>query len=115
MKIPKTIDIYGKPFKIKFQEDLTDEFGTPCDGIIDKETIYINTYLKEKDKKEVLIQSILHELFHGVIRRLGLKQANFSDDLEEIICDSFATYVAENFIVEFKNEDERTKPKFKKS
>lgn len=60
--------------------------------------IKITTKIKGKEKDI----TILHELFHATCHRLGLDNANFSHDLEEIIADNFAVVITENADIKWK-------------
>lgn len=47
--------------------------------------------------KEDQMQTLLHEVVHVVINRIGIDQAKISEGVEEIICESVATALIENF------------------
>ncbi len=42
-------------------------------------------------------QTVLHELIHSVIHRVGIDQANIGDGVEEILCESISVALVENF------------------
>ena len=44
-----------------------------------------------------IVQVTLHEQFHAVWDRLSLNQTSISSDIQEIICDAFATWVVEKY------------------
>jgi hypothetical protein len=43
------------------------------------------------------MQILLHEIFHATFARASINQAEISHDLEEIICDTLATVITDNF------------------
>jgi len=53
-------------------------------------------------KGEELIQTELHEFFHAVFHRLAITQTNIGANLQEVICDGFATALVENYRVKGK-------------
>ena len=55
MKIPKSIDVFGTRYKVKFVD--TDLFAGLCDS--GKKTIFINA----NQNKEQILNTYLHEIF----------------------------------------------------
>lgn len=95
MKIPKSIIVYGKKYKVKRVKDLKDDKGILISGLheYDKGLISLDTKLKSVE----LDQTFFHELGHAVQERVGVNQGEISDDLKEVIVDSMATFLAETF------------------
>ena len=95
MKIPKTITVYGKKYKIKRMKNMKDEKGNDLLGLheSDKALISIDSELKG----EQLIKVFMHELGHAVQDRVGVDQCEISSDLQEIIVESMATFLSETF------------------
>jgi len=87
------INIFGIEYKIEKRERIVTNEGV-CHGLIDFETQII--YLDETLSKEEFQQTLLHEAFHGVVKRLGLNQS-IAHEVEEVLVDSFATFLIENF------------------
>lgn len=55
-----------------------------------------NIYIATANRPDIeLLSTFYHELFHCVIYRIGIYNAELSRDLEEVIVDSFATIAAE--------------------
>ena len=104
LKYPKTVTIFGKKFKIVFKDipgrDDNGEiaFAGQClrsDGII-----IFNSMLSWT--KEDFLQTLLHEIFHGVIHRTAIVQTALHPQVEEVIVDNIATCLCENFKISFK-------------
>ena len=57
-----------------------------------KKQILLDHNLKDED----FLHTLLHESFHAVFDRISLRQG-VSTEAEEIICDTFATFLLENF------------------
>lgn len=89
---PKILSVFGRKIKV-YYKNITD-----CVGYTDYKKIVIKTKIKEDYRIEV----ILHELFHCALERTGIKQAELSHDLEEIIVDNLAKVVNENFLLTVK-------------
>jgi len=83
-------------------------FGRPVDYLLEplyglegaycpvKGTITIDPKCQDK------VQTILHEEFHAVWDRLGLNQTSVHADIQDIICESFATFITENYTLKQK-------------
>ncbi len=95
MKYPKNVLIYGKSYEIIQEENIKDDDGTSLDGSADleKAIISITASLKKNEK----LQTFMHEFIHVTLRRVGLNQAQLSEDLEEVICESLSTMFTETF------------------
>lgn len=91
-KLPRNIEIFGKKFKIIKSKDLH-EIGIAGRIHYDNSIIEISTELDDQE----MLQTLLHECFHGIFRRCSIIQANVSHDIEEVIVDSFSTWLVENF------------------
>ena len=88
MKIPKTVSIFGKKFKVKIVH--TREFA----GMMDSERSII--YLSAHQTKEEMLATYLHEAFHALHWRIGLNQA-LSKDMLEVLAESQSTLIMELF------------------
>lgn len=86
------MNIFGVKFKIVRDKKL-DELGLAGQLHYHDKKIVISSSLKGED----YMHTLLHEMFHAVIRRTSIIQSDLHHDLEEIIVDSFATAVCENF------------------
>ena len=69
--------------------------GIEAEFLPEKNAMIIDSSLKGEDRDH----AILHELGHALFVRGSLLQANISSDLQEIICDQFATMFLENFVL----------------
>lgn len=88
-ELPKTVNIFGQKYKVKV-EDLPPHLAGQCDR--QSFEILLNSELIEPLVGEVL----LHEIGHAVFSRVGLLQC-VEHNIEEIIVDTFATAISENF------------------
>lgn len=86
----KKLNVLGKMVPI----DYLDLSMVDFDGayVASEERIVIDTELKDNEKHAV----ILHEAVHALFDRLGLK-GNLPESLEEILSETFALMVTENF------------------
>ena len=102
MRYPKKFLIFGKSYRIVEKPKVFDDDGTRCEGLLDFDVgiISIESTMSSQQKT----QTLLHEIFHATVKRLGMTQADLSDDLEEIIVDNFATVITEIFNLSFKRE-----------
>jgi len=96
MKIP----IFGKVYLITIVEQSINDKDEDTDATIDFENNIIEITKKENNKN--ILHTILHELLHGVIERIGINQTDLSDNLEEVIVESFSTFLVDTFIIKFK-------------
>jgi hypothetical protein len=88
-KLWNTKDIYGAKVKYKFVKLLPETMG---EFHYDNNTIYIDHRIKGIQ----LVSTILHEEIHAILHRVGAHQV-LSPDIEEIICESISTWIAENY------------------
>ncbi len=86
----KCIDIFGKTYKIEYK-DLT---GLPYQGQFKHHESIITVHNKLKGYE--LQQTLMHELLHAVLDRLSLSDV-IESRVEEILVDSIATFLCENF------------------
>jgi len=93
MKLPKTIDIFGKTYSIESMNSDT-LHGQCCH---DELKIYLDDSLSGNDR----IQTLCHECLHAILYRIGAA-AEIEDGLEEVIVDSIATWFVETFHVKFR-------------
>lgn len=100
MKLPRSIDVYGKKWSIKYRWNPKDDDGNHALGlcVYDSREIIID----QGSKKEERLPIFLHELFHAIIYELKLRQTSLTSDVEEIIVDNFAEYLNENFCIKIK-------------
>lgn len=88
-KLPKTVMVLGKRIKVVLKEELASQgyagLYDPSEG-----KIYINPNVPDIE------ETYLHELNHSIIHRTGLNQV-ISREVEEMICENFATAYAEAF------------------
>jgi len=84
VKIPKSMDVFGVKYKIKFVE--TQLFSGLCDP--DLKTIFINV----DQSPEQIEAAYWHEMFHAMQFALGMNNA-ISREMMEILAENSATLV----------------------
>ena len=91
-------NILGARVKLHFQEKL---FETGAVGLYDpdQKKIIIDSRLNENDK----LHTLIHEFVHAVQFRSGLVQTSIPQDLHEIMAETIATALIENFEIKLKN------------
>lgn len=90
MKLPESVVILGRRWKLSIKE-LPDEDAGECDKHLGH--IYIAKGMSEKQ----FDHTVIHEMGHALINRMGLDQV-LSSDIEEIVTESFATFFLENVL-----------------
>jgi Zn-dependent peptidase ImmA (M78 family) len=88
-----TLNIFGKKIRVLKKKNLIRDFGA-------RGAYYSKLKLIVIDDEQVgteHLQTLLHEMVHAVIDRCGIDQAGIGDGVEEIICESVATALIENF------------------
>lgn len=97
MKIKKSYNVFGQPIKMNLKKGpLTDEYGRQLAGFFDpqKNTILVDNSLPE----DQLIKTIIHELGHALLFRLGLPQTSLPHDLHELIVEGYSNFIYEEFV-----------------
>lgn len=87
-------DVLGAKIPIIVKK-LENEYGHYDYGT---KTIYIDS----DDSGLGLLDTLIHETFHSLSDRLGLGNAGFSNDLEEIIASTLPVVLLENFSIKVK-------------
>jgi len=89
----KFFNVFGSKIKVNYidlDEETKDLMGWTTRSPIE---IFVNKNMSAHDIK----LSILHECFHAVMFRVGLDQV-IEESVQEILCESFADFVHNNFI-----------------
>ena len=89
----KFVNILGAKVKIKTFKDANTEDNRQLMGYCHNSPleIHINNSITKIQKE----QTLLHECCHGIMVRVGLDQV-LSNEVQEIICESFANFMHEN-------------------
>jgi len=95
----KAIDVLGKQLHIDVVDSLTDEQGDKLHGLYDPDLGLIK--IRREDDRN--FQVIIHEVLHATFHRLGLRHT-LDEQLEEVLCDTIATVIDENFKLERRRE-----------
>jgi len=101
VRIPKTIDVKGKLWKVEYKWNLSDE-GTLCDGLCDDtlRTIFINRATPKEQRAGIF----MHELLHALYYELNLQEATFSEDVEEILVENTVQFLLDKFSLRLKRD-----------
>ena len=93
MSLPKSLKIFGQKFKVK----VTNLNGFL--GLCDRSTSTI--YIEVDQTTEEKWHTLLHEIGHAIIGRVGITQA-ISPEIEEVIVEALASGLMENLDVAVK-------------
>lgn len=95
MKIPKTRNILGRRWQVKYKWNLMDENRHKCDGLCEYKTrtIWIDRAMSLEDKQ----QTYLHEEFHAVLHELCFNQLDVSGDAQEVVCEGLSRWVLDTY------------------
>lgn len=99
MRIPKSILVKGKRWKVAYKWNLKDDHENPCDGVCDttNRTIFLDRALPKTERP----QTFLHELIHAVVYELHLN-TSFPDEVEEVLAEGLSQYFLEIFTMRLK-------------
>jgi hypothetical protein len=61
--------------------------------------------VSEDEIGEQFIHSIIHEMGHAVFDRISIDKTSIPDDVKEIICDTIATTIIENFNISLREHN----------
>lgn len=98
------VNVFGLKIPVIFTPHIYDRQGSNAAGMFmrndsGKEVILISTEDNEYHKDIVI--TLVHEMAHACIFRLGLHNTSLSHDVEETIVDGIATMLTENFDFDF--------------
>lgn len=96
VKLPKKINVMGRSIKIRVVELNPDTDGR---YVPTEKTIYIRKDQPDGD----VINTLVHELFHVVIERVGLYD-DLGIAIEHVLVNSFANFITENFDIKIKDK-----------
>ena len=90
-------NVFGQKIRLIVKSGLI-ESGARALFLPGESKILIDSTLKGED----YMQTILHEIVHSVIHRVGINQSGVTDGIEEILCESISTALVENFSIKHK-------------
>lgn len=96
MKLPKKLIIFGKTYTLK-----KERMGYA--GLCDKEERIISICPSQKDSYEIL-HTLIHEIAHATWHENSIGQTSLHGDVEEIMANSIATIILDNFNLSIKKE-----------
>ena len=91
-----TINVYGESISVSIEEIDEGDDGEYCP--INK-AIRLSNRLNDED----LDHTLLHELFHAVMDRLGFSEI-LKDDVEELIVDNLSQFIIEKYQIKLKDD-----------
>lgn len=92
MKKPDLLIVFGEVVPVEYPEGLMIEHEAQGEYCSIRKKINIDPGLEGED----LDMCVVHELFHALADRISLNQA-ISKELEEILADTVAKVIVENF------------------
>lgn len=102
-KIPKEFYIKGKLWRVEYKWRLEENGIGKCDGLCEfsERVIYLDRLLPKDQKPKVF----LHEYTHAVLHEAHLHENGGLDGiLEEVVCESIADALTENFNLRWKTK-----------
>lgn len=93
----KLLMIFGECVEVQITDNLIHDEGFSGDYCSRTKTIRVDGSLKGDD----FLTTLVHELVHALSDRVSLKEA-LDDQTEEIIADTFAKAIVENFHLRLK-------------
>lgn len=99
MRVPKSILIKGKRWKVNYKWNLRDDDNHPCDGLCEYKirTIWIDRALPKAERP----QTFLHEIIHALIYELHLN-TSLPSEVEEVLAEGISQYLFEIFNMRLK-------------
>jgi Zn-dependent peptidase ImmA (M78 family) len=94
--LKKKYVIFGVVPEITMVDEIVLENGQRAYGIFFHEGYKIQ--ISKAQLEETKIKTLIHELNHALFERTGLNQTDIPLNLQEVICETFSTYIFENFI-----------------
>ena len=85
------INIFGLKYKVMKTKDIGTSGVANCN--YDLKIIKI----REDQKGQKYDECLIHEIAHAVFDRIGVGSTKLNPDFEEIICDSLAKVISENY------------------
>jgi len=100
VKIPKSINVYGKVWTVSYKWNLKTDEGVLADGLCDKQKkiMWIDRATKPAERSSIF----LHELFHAILHELKVGQTDLNREVEEIIVTGIEEFLMENFTIRLK-------------
>ena len=99
-KIPKHLTVFGQKITVSIVDKLGEIRG--AHGLFIPKTNQIMIDLDTCEDKELMMITMIHETFHAHVDRLSLKGTGLTDEMEELMADTFAKTLVENFNIGFK-------------
>lgn len=92
----RSFNIFGSRITIKVADGLADESGRLLAGVYfhEKRVIVINTQMGDEEQ----LRTLMHELSHAVMYRVGLAQTVMTSDHHELVCEAFSNWIYEEFV-----------------
>jgi len=97
LKLPKSVDVFGQFILVTRKSGLLNKTD-PEHGYFQNGEIVVGI---NKDPS-IELQTLIHEMGHALWERLSLNQTDIHPDIQEILCDVYATMMVENFDIKIR-------------
>lgn len=96
MRIPKHFKHKGKRWRVVFEDNLTHDDGTKCDGLADSETRTIS--IDSSLGKKAAYMAYVHELFHVIVHEAHvIEDTPLTEHIEDILAEAFTDMILDMF------------------
>lgn len=95
MKKPKSFNVFGQEIKVRYVKNLIEDDEINGDYCQREKSIRIDSSLIG----QALLSTMIHETIHAIFDRIGINQG-VDSGVEEIIADSVAICLIENYHIE---------------
>lgn len=111
VKMPTEFEVFGQTVTIDYlNKPILMEDSRIAYGVYYKERHHID--IGPHDTEAELIKTVLHELGHALLDRLGLWQTSLSLDLHELIVEAYSKFIYEQFTMKvLVSRKPRSKPR----
>lgn len=96
LKLPTKIDVFGQTVTIKYHSSPIEFEGRLVYGLYHKEHNHID--IAQHNTEAEILKTLLHEIGHSLLDRVGLWQTSLSHDVHEAIVETYSKFIYEQFI-----------------
>jgi Zn-dependent peptidase ImmA (M78 family) len=110
IKMPQAFNVFGQTVNVIYHNEPLFVNERPAYGYYDYSTFTV--HIAPHENKDELVKTILHELGHSIMDRIGLVRTSVHNDLFEIIVEAYSRFIHDNFKLKLpkKSRKPSTKP-----